>query len=205
MAKLTNDKKNQTYIPSTDHPQFTWRWLPLRLKTEDDDWWLMTDDWWLMTDGWWLKMTSTKVVETSVLFRTTLTRPTTLNRIHKVLFVKKLLEFSDNYARNTAKNQFCYLDTNASKHHGPDWRQCECRGCSQRCTFTWRVDCLNNDFPWTASHSSRTWVTNYYHPYSWSSALVYKMVLRWSSRMVPTQGLLWWGSWNCGFPACTSN
>ena len=39
--------------------------------------------------------------------------------IHNVLFVKKLLEFSDDYARSTTKNQFWYLDTNAANITNP--------------------------------------------------------------------------------------
>lgn len=31
--------------------------------------------------------------------------------LHKVIFIKKLLDFSDNYSRRVAKNQFWYLDT----------------------------------------------------------------------------------------------
>lgn len=31
--------------------------------------------------------------------------------LHKVIFIKKLLDFSDNYSRRVAKKQFWYLDT----------------------------------------------------------------------------------------------
>ena len=34
----------------------------------------------------------------------------TANSIHKAIFIKNLLDFSDDYARSCAKNQFWYLD-----------------------------------------------------------------------------------------------
>ncbi len=34
--------------------------------------------------------------------------------IHKLIFIKNLLDFSDDYARSVAKNQFWYLDTDNS-------------------------------------------------------------------------------------------
>ena len=36
------------------------------------------------------------------------------DNLHKVTFVKNLLEYSDDYSRSVAKNSFCYLDTNDS-------------------------------------------------------------------------------------------
>ena len=36
------------------------------------------------------------------------------NNIHKVIFIKNLLEFSDDYARSTAKQYFWFLDTDAT-------------------------------------------------------------------------------------------
>lgn len=37
------------------------------------------------------------------------------NDIHKVIFTKNLLDFSDDYSRSVAKNQFWYLDNDAAK------------------------------------------------------------------------------------------
>ena len=37
-----------------------------------------------------------------------------VNDIHKLVFIKSLLDFSDDYARSAAKNQFWYLDTTNS-------------------------------------------------------------------------------------------
>ena len=34
--------------------------------------------------------------------------------IHKVIFIKNLLDYSDDYARSVAKSQFWYLDTHAT-------------------------------------------------------------------------------------------
>ena len=36
------------------------------------------------------------------------------DNIHKLIFIKNLLDFSDDYARSAAKNQFWYLDTTNS-------------------------------------------------------------------------------------------
>ena len=36
------------------------------------------------------------------------------NNIHKVIFIKNLLDFSDDFSRSVAKNQFRYLDSDAS-------------------------------------------------------------------------------------------
>jgi len=36
------------------------------------------------------------------------------NDIHKVIFVKNLLDFSDDFSRSVAKNQFWYLDSDAT-------------------------------------------------------------------------------------------
>ena len=36
------------------------------------------------------------------------------DNIHKLVFIKNLLDFSDDYARSAAKNQFWYLDTTDS-------------------------------------------------------------------------------------------
>ena len=36
------------------------------------------------------------------------------NDIHKVIFIKNLLDFSDDYSRSMAKNQFWYLDNDAT-------------------------------------------------------------------------------------------
>ena len=36
------------------------------------------------------------------------------NDIHKVIFIKNLLDFSDDYSRSAAKNQFWYLDSDAT-------------------------------------------------------------------------------------------
>ena len=36
------------------------------------------------------------------------------NTIHKIIFIKNLLDFSDDYARSAAKSQFWYLDTDAT-------------------------------------------------------------------------------------------
>ena len=36
------------------------------------------------------------------------------NNIHKLIFIKNLLDFSDDFARSAAKNQFWYLDTDKS-------------------------------------------------------------------------------------------
>ena len=36
------------------------------------------------------------------------------NDIHKVIFIKSLLDFSDDYSRSVAKNQFWYLDSDAT-------------------------------------------------------------------------------------------
>ena len=36
------------------------------------------------------------------------------NNIHKVIFIKNLLDFSDDYSRSVAKTQFWYLDTDAT-------------------------------------------------------------------------------------------
>ena len=36
------------------------------------------------------------------------------NNIHKVIFIKKLLDFSDDFSRSVAKNQFWYLDSDAT-------------------------------------------------------------------------------------------
>ena len=43
------------------------------------------------------------------------------DNLHKVCFVKNLLEYSDDFSRSVAKNSFWYLDTNANN------RQHECR------------------------------------------------------------------------------
>lgn len=34
--------------------------------------------------------------------------------IHNVIFIKNLLDFSDDYARSVAKNEFWYLDTDTT-------------------------------------------------------------------------------------------
>ena len=36
------------------------------------------------------------------------------DNIHKVIFIKNLLDYSDDYARSVAKSQFWYLDTDAT-------------------------------------------------------------------------------------------
>jgi len=36
------------------------------------------------------------------------------NDIHKVIFIENLLDFSDDYSRSVAKNQFWYLDNDAT-------------------------------------------------------------------------------------------
>jgi len=36
------------------------------------------------------------------------------DNIHKVIFIKNLLDYSDNYARSVVKSQFWYLDTDAT-------------------------------------------------------------------------------------------
>ena len=36
------------------------------------------------------------------------------NNIHKFIFIKNLLDFSDDFSRNVAKDQFWYLDTDAT-------------------------------------------------------------------------------------------
>ena len=36
------------------------------------------------------------------------------NDIHKVIFIKNLLDFSDDFSRSVAKNQFWYLDSDAT-------------------------------------------------------------------------------------------
>ena len=36
------------------------------------------------------------------------------NNIHKLIFIKNLLDFSDDFSRSVAKNQFWYLDTDAT-------------------------------------------------------------------------------------------
>ena len=36
------------------------------------------------------------------------------NDIHKVIFIKNLLDFSDDYSRRLAKNQFWYIDSDAT-------------------------------------------------------------------------------------------
>ena len=36
------------------------------------------------------------------------------NNVHKVIFIKNLLDFSDDFSRNVAKNQFWYLDSDAT-------------------------------------------------------------------------------------------
>ena len=36
------------------------------------------------------------------------------NNIHKGIFIKNLLDFSDDYSRSVAKNQFWYLDSDAT-------------------------------------------------------------------------------------------
>jgi len=37
------------------------------------------------------------------------------NNIHKIIFIKNLLDFSDDYSRSVAKNQFWYLDNDETK------------------------------------------------------------------------------------------
>jgi len=36
------------------------------------------------------------------------------NNVHKIIFIKNLLDYSDDYARTTGKNQFWYLDNDAT-------------------------------------------------------------------------------------------
>ena len=43
------------------------------------------------------------------------------NDIHKVTFIKNLLDFSDDFSRSVAKNQFWYLDSDATT----DYRRCD--------------------------------------------------------------------------------
>jgi len=48
------------------------------------------------------------------------------NEIHKVIFIKNLLDFSDDFSRSVAKNQFWYLDSDATTVTTDERRTSEC-------------------------------------------------------------------------------
>ena len=112
--------------------------------------------------------------------------------IHKVIFITKLLEVFNDYARSSAKDWYWYLDaSNDSDTVGGKANA----GATARGALSHVGATVKTLIP----------LNNSCHPRSLNSFLAFRMMQRWSAKTTTQRDGLLLGVLSCGFPACSLN